>query len=151
MVENLSSAQIAEYKESFSLFDKNGDGRIEAKELGTVMRGLGQNPTESELLDIIHEADLDGNGTIDFPEFLSMMVNHRNLASDDQKEELKEAFRIFDVDGNGLIEAEELRHMMKNLGEKLTDEQVDDMIKEADIDGDGKVNYEEFVNMMMTQ
>lgn len=45
-------------------------------------------------------------------------------------------------DGNGYISAAELRHVMTNLGEKLTDEEVDEMIREADIDGDGQVNYE---------
>ncbi len=45
-------------------------------------------------------------------------------------------------DGNGFISAAELRHVMTNLGEKLTDEEVDEMIREADIDGDGQVNYE---------
>ncbi|XP_069110927.1 calmodulin-like [Argopecten irradians] len=149
MVEHLTTAQIAEYKEAFSLFDKNSDGRIEAKELGIVMRGLGQNPTESDLKDIINESDLDGNGTIEFAEFLSMMVKKNKQCTEDQTQELQEAFRIFDVDGDGMITADELRHVMLNLGEKLTNDQVDDMIKEADIDGDGKINYEEFVKMMI--
>ena len=60
----------------------------------------------------------------------------------DSEEELREAFRVFDKDGNGFISAAELRHVMTNLGEKLTDEEVDEMIREADIDGDGQVNYE---------
>ncbi|CAI9151080.1 unnamed protein product [Rangifer tarandus platyrhynchus] len=59
-----------------------------------------------------------------------------------------EAFRVFDKDGSGYISAAELSHVMTNLGEKLTDEEVDEMIREADIDGDGQVNYEEFVQMM---
>ena len=50
--------------------------------------------------------------------------------------------RVFDKDGNGFISAAELRHVMTNLGEKLTDEEVDEMIREADIDGDGQINYE---------
>lgn len=87
----------------------------------------------------------------------------------DSEEEIREAFRVFDKvnassrssvhctvvckkgssltdlisqDGNGYISAAELRHVMTNLGEKLTDEEVDEMIREADIDGDGQVNYE---------
>merc|ERR1719320_389990 len=60
----------------------------------------------------------------------------------DSEEEIREAFRVFDKDGNGFISAAELRHVMTNLGEKLTDEEVDEMIREADIDGDGQVNYE---------
>lgn len=83
---------------------------------------------------------LSGNGTIDFPEFLTMMA--RKMKDTDSEEEIREAFRVFDKDGNGFISAAELRHVMTNLGEKLTDEEVDEMIREADIDGDGQVNYE---------
>uniref|UniRef100_A0A0M3IGY0 Calmodulin n=1 Tax=Ascaris lumbricoides TaxID=6252 RepID=A0A0M3IGY0_ASCLU len=132
-----------EFKEAFSLFDKDGDGTITTKELGTVMRSLGQNPTEAELQDMINEVDADGNGTIDFPEFLTMMA--RKMKDTDSEEEIREAFRVFDKDGNGFISAAELRHVMTNLGEKLTDEEVDEMIREADIDGDGQVNYEGIV------
>ena len=58
-----------------------------------------------------------------------------------------EAFGVFDKDGSGFISPAELRHVMTQLGEKLTDEEVNEMVKEADCDGDGRVNYEEFVNM----
>ncbi|KAL7978171.1 hypothetical protein Chor_005158 [Crotalus horridus] len=127
MADQLTEEQIAEFKEAFSLFDKDGDGTITTKELGTVMRSL-------------------GNGTIDFPEFLTMMA--RKMKDTDSEEEIREAFRVFDKDGNGYISSAELRHVMTNLGEKLTDEEVDEMIREADVDGDGQVNYEEFVQMM---
>ncbi|KAI5108250.1 calmodulin 2a, partial [Silurus meridionalis] len=132
----------AEFKEAFSLFDKDGDGTITTKELGTVMRSLGQNPTEAELQDMIIYIYIYiyRNGTIDFPEFLTMMA--RKMKDTDSEEEIREAFRVFDKDGNGYISAAELRHVMTNLGEKLTDEEVDEMIREADIDGDGQVNYE---------
>ncbi|XP_037097586.1 calmodulin-A-like [Syngnathus acus] len=149
MAEQLTEEQIAEFKEAFSLFDKDGDGTITTKELGTVMRSLGQNPTEAELQDMINEVDADGNGTIDFPEFLTMMA--RKMKDTDSEEEIREAFRVFDKDGNGYISAAELRHVMTNLGEKLTDEEVDEMIREADTDGDGQVNYDEFVQMMTTR
>uniref|UniRef100_A0A8C0HJ80 Calmodulin 1 n=1 Tax=Buteo japonicus TaxID=224669 RepID=A0A8C0HJ80_9AVES len=80
--------------EAFSLFDKDGDGTITTKELGTVMRSLGQNPTEAELQDMINEVDADGNGTIDFPEFLTMMA--RKMKDTDSEEEIREAFRKAD-------------------------------------------------------
>ena len=81
MADQLTEEQIAEFKEAFSLFDKDGDGTITTKELGTVMRSLGQNPTEAELQDMVNEVDADGNGTIDFPEFLTMMARKCVLPS----------------------------------------------------------------------
>jgi calmodulin len=88
---------------------QDGDGTITTKELGTVMRSLGQNPTEAELQDMVNEVDADGNGTIDFPEFLTMMA--RKMKDTDSEEEIKEAFKVFDKDGNGFISAAELRHV----------------------------------------
>ncbi|KAF7462401.1 Hypothetical predicted protein [Marmota monax] len=63
----------------------------------------------------------------------------------DSEEEIREAFCVFDMDGNGYISAAELHRVRTNHGEKLTDEEVDEMRREADIDGDGQVNYEEFI------
>ena len=114
-----------------------------------MMRSLGQNPTEAELQDMIAEVDADGNGTVDFPEFLSLMA--RRMKDSDSEEELKEAFRVFDKDQNGFISAAELRHVMANLGERLTDAEVDEMVREADVDGDGRINFDEFVKVMMAK
>ena len=115
-----------------------------------MMRSLGQNPTEAELQDMINEVDADGNGTIDFPEFCTLMA--RKMKDTDSEEELKEAFRVFDIrTATASSPLAELRHIMTNLGEKLTDEEVDEMLREADIDGDGQINYEEFVKVMMAK
>jgi calmodulin len=127
------------------------------------MRSLGQNPSESELQDMINEVDADNNGTIDFPgpssspsphptltthsEFLTMMA--RKMKDTDSEEEIREAFKVFDRDNNGFISAAELRHVMTSIGEKLTDDEVDEMIREADQDGDGRIDYNEFVQLMM--
>ena len=87
---------------------------ITARELGTVMRSLGQNPTETELQDMIGEVDSDGNGVIDFPEFLTMMA--RKMRDTDSEEEIKEAFKVFDKDGNGYISPAELKYVMTRQG-----------------------------------
>jgi len=124
-------------------------GTIDSDELGSVMRSLGHQPTEAEVQDMINEADMDGNGTIDFTEFIEMMPAAAAREKDvDAEDEMLEAFKVFDSDGNGMISSEELRQIMHNLGEKLTTEEVDEMVREADIDGDGQINYEEFVRMM---
>ena len=109
-------------------------------------RSLGLNLTDSELQDIIDEEDSDGNGSIDFAEFLTMMTRkdtdtrlHKTIKI---LYSTKEVFKFFDKDGNGFIDVDELGLAMTILGKKLTEEEVDEMIKEADRDGDGQVNYE---------
>ena len=149
MTEQLTEDKISEFKEAFEIFDKDKDGFITIKELGEIMKNLGQSPTEAELQDMINEVDIDGNGNIDFKEFLGLMA--RKMRDTDSEEELIEAFKVFDRDGNGLISAQELKHVMVSLGEKITDEEVDEMIKEADTDGDGFINYEEFVKMIINK
>nr|AAV73912.1 calmodulin-like protein [Pinctada fucata] len=146
MAEDLTEEQIAEFREAFHLFDKDGSGSISAEELGTVMRSLGQNPNEQELQDLVEEIDTDGNGEVDFNEFLAMMA--KKMKDTDSEEEIREAFRVFDRDDKGFITASELKHIMTTLGEKMDDEEAEEMVAAADIDGDGEINYEEFVKMI---
>ena len=145
--DSLTEDKINEFKEAFEIFDKDKDGYITTKELGDIMKNLGQTPSEAELQDMINEVDIDGDGTIDFKEFLGLMA--RKMRDNDSEEELIEAFKVFDRDGNGLISNVELQHVMTSLGENVTMDEVDEMIKEADLDGDGYINYEEFVKMIM--
>jgi len=143
--EKLSPEQLAEFREAFSVFDKDGDGTISEKELGTVMRALGLNPTEEELTQMVQEVDTDGNGEVDFDEFCSMMI--RRMEDEDGDEEILEAFQVIDRDGDGFISEADLKDLMTNLGEKVTEEELKDMIREVDLDNDGHVSFAEFVAM----
>jgi len=144
----LKEEQIADfdYEGLFSLFDKDGDGTINTNDLGKVMRSLSMNPTEAELQGWINQVGANGNGTIDFPEFLSMMA--RKMKDKDTEEELIKNFKVLDLDGNGFISAAELRHGMMTLGEEITEEDVQELVVSHDDDGDGQINYKEFVKMM---
>jgi calmodulin len=110
------------------------------------MRNMGQNPTDAELQQMINEVDADGNGLIDFAEFVTLMA--RKMNNTDKDAEIREAFNVFDKDGSGKISSEELRHIMKSLGEDLTDDEIQQMIREADTDGDGEIDFVEFCRML---
>jgi len=129
MVSNLTEDQIAEFKEAFNIFDKDGNGEITTKELGTVLRSLGQIPSEETLKQIIAEVDYDKNGTISFKEFLGLM--EKKLRENDTEDELIEAFKVFDVDGNGYISKHELKVVMTSSGERITEEEIDELILEV--------------------
>lgn len=110
------------------------------------MRSLGQNPSESELTDMINEVDVDSDGSIDFPEFLTMMA--RKMKDTDSEAEIAEAFKVFDRNGDGKISAAELRHVLTSIGEKLSDADVDQMIREADVNNDGEIDIQEFTQLL---
>ena len=141
-----SEEQIAEFKEAFALFDKDGDGTITLDELRTVMQSLGQNPTENDLLDMIKEVDDDGNNEIDFNEFLFLMA--RNMQDIGEDVELSQGFKVFDVDGDGQISIEDLKAFMESIGEQFTEEELQDIMAEIDPIGDGLVNFQEFSRLI---
>mmetsp|Transcript_4909 Transcript_4909/g.12229 ORF Transcript_4909/g.12229 Transcript_4909/m.12229 type:complete len:151 (-) Transcript_4909:199-651(-) len=138
--------QIEEFKEAFALFDRDNSGTITADELGVIMKSLGKNPTDDELDAMIAEVDEDGSGEIEFPEFLALMA--KKLQAADSIEEMREAFQVFDRDKSGSVTAAELKHVMNNLGEIVTDDEVEEMIREADEDGDGELSFDDFLQFI---
>ena len=82
----------SEWKEAFSIFDKGGDGTISAAELGSVIRSLGQNPTEAEIKEMIQQRDIDGSGVIEFNEFVAMMYEREQTGQGDN--DLAKAFKV---------------------------------------------------------
>lgn len=159
--EEFTVEELQEFAQAFKMFDKNGDGTMNIKELGVAMRTLGLNPTEEELLNIVNEYDVDGNGKIDFGEFCKMMkgmlltntpykqnpttisfesVTATNKETDESL--IRLAFKVFDKDGNGYITSSEFKYFMTTLGEKLSEEEVDEIIREVDKDGDEQIDYE---------
>merc|ERR1711977_331308 len=118
-----SEEDKAGFRKNFNLFDKKRTGSIPIADMGTVLRSLGQNPTEAELQALMEEVDKDKSGTIEFDEFVDLM-SQTNKSQEQMNEEIKNAFLTFDADGSG-------------------------MIQEADLDGDGKINYAEFTKIML--
>ena len=106
------------------------------------MRALGFEPKREEIKKMIADVDKDGSGVIDYPEFLDMMT--QKMAERDPREEMLKAFRLFDDDETGKISFRNLKRVAKELGENMTDEELQEMIDEADRDGDGPLDAKEF-------
>jgi len=141
IVENLEH-----FRDVFSMFDTNKDGTISVKELSAVTSALGLKLSQEQANGLIKNADKDGDASLSFEEFLTLLrtLPHQQL----NDAILLSAFKKYDVNGDGFITAKELRDTMRILGEDLNDANVQNMISAADTDGDGRVNYEEFLKLM---
>ena len=144
----LTRAQVQEFKEAFDIFDVDRGGTITPNELAEVMKSLGQKPTKERLAAMVNEIDADGDGEIDFAEFLTMML--RQMNDGDPEKELRDVFAVFDKDQSGTISAGELKSVMRIVGEKLTEQEIEDAIRLADTTGDGEVDYDEFVSFVLS-
>lgn len=142
----LSEEQKNDIKEAFDLFDTEGTGKIDTKELKVAMRALGFEPKKEEIKKMIADVDKEGSGKLSYDDFLTLMSV--KMAEKDSKEEIMKAFRLFDDDETGRISFKNLKRVAKELGENLTDEELQEMIDEADRDGDGEINEEEFLRIM---
>ncbi|EPQ04884.1 centrin-1 [Myotis yumanensis] len=142
----LTEDQKQEVREAFDLFDADGSGTIDVKELKVAMRALGFEPKKEEMKKMVSEVDKEGTGRISFDDFLAVMT--QKMAEKDTKEEILRAFRLFDDDETGKISFRNLKRVANELGENLNDEELQEMINEADRDGDGEVNEEEFLRIM---
>ena len=138
--------QLDNLKEAFTIFDMDNDGIVPVQLLRTLLRHLGQNPFEAEILEMMKTMKKNKNSTISFNEFAALMVD--KLEVNDIEDKVREAFHVFDVNGNGLVSAVELRHVVTTLGDELTEQEANEMIRKADVGDDGLINYNDFVNMM---
>uniref|UniRef100_A0A4X2M3S1 Calmodulin like 6 n=2 Tax=Vombatus ursinus TaxID=29139 RepID=A0A4X2M3S1_VOMUR len=145
--DRLSADQIKEYKGIFEMFDEEGNGLVKTTELERLMSLLGINPTKSELGTMAKEVDKDNKGTFNCDSFLSLMGIYHEKAKN-QDVELRAAFKVFDKEAKGYIDWDTLKYVLMNAGEPLNEVEAEQMMKEADKDGDGTIDYEEFVAMM---
>lgn len=144
IAENLSEEEIKGLKVMFTNMDTDKSGTITYEELKTGLARLGSKLSEAEVKQLMEAADVDGNGTIDYIEFISATMNRYRL---DRDELLYKAFQYFDKDNSGYITKDELETAMKEYG--MVDEaSIRAVISEVDTDNDGRINYEEFCTMM---
>ncbi|EDX09122.1 GD13311 [Drosophila simulans] len=161
-----TEVEIKDLRTAFDLLDRNRDGRVTANELQFMLKNLGINVSDELIHDLIREASHSGNGLINEAEFLQWVGRIQALRdeqhshedskdskpvdeADDVTEDLIAAFRVFDRDGNGFITRDELQTAMEMIGEPLNEQQLEQLLVIADLDQDGRINYEEFTRLLL--
>merc|ERR1712032_449675 len=130
------------------LFDTDGTGTIDAKELKVALRALGFEPKKEELKKLVSDLDKSSSssqGQLDYNEFLEIMT--AKMSEKDSKEQIQKAFQLF-KGPSGKISFEDLKAVAKELGENMSDEELNEMIREADKDEDNEVSEEEFMRII---
>ncbi|XP_059615655.1 calcium-binding protein E63-1 isoform X5 [Phlebotomus argentipes] len=163
----VKNAEIRDLRTAFDLLDRNQDGHVTANELQFMLHNLGIHVRDELIDDLMKEASRTGNGLIDEAEFLQWIAriqaikdesasssssassNQPVSEEDDITQDLIAAFRVFDRDGNGFITRDELQTAMDMIGETVTEAQLTEMLALADLDKDGRINYEEFIRLLL--
>lgn len=132
---------------------------VDVQHIGPMMRALNCKPTDEEIQDATDQLQTNGlqDDRMNFQQFIQVMEPHIIKANKVYNEEqMATAFNRFDVDGNGFITASELRTVLRDsfctgirdVAEELTDEDVEEVMAEADLNGDDKISYSEFQKMI---
>ncbi|XP_053953949.1 calcium-binding protein E63-1 isoform X3 [Anastrepha ludens] len=163
-----TEVELRDLRTAFDLLDRNRDGRVTANELQFMLKNLGINVRDEIIHDLIREASHSGNGLINEAEFLQWVGRIQALRDEQQQQQQQQeenaskpeenddvtedfiaAFRVFDRDGNGFITRDELQTAMEMIGEPLSEVQLTQLLAIADLDQDGRINYEEFTRLLL--
>lgn len=145
IVEKFTDEQLAEFGSVFNMFDKDNQGFLTSQDLLAVMRSVGQTPTESDMIDLMRETDLDNSGTIDFYEFVQM-ISHK-MSPSETNQEIRHAFDLFDQNHDGLITFEDLKIIVeKYFAMSMNDFELRQMIELGGRSSDGHVTLEDFLH-----
>ncbi|KAM3306897.1 hypothetical protein P3S67_013768 [Capsicum chacoense] len=140
--------QQQQYKRLFEYLDENGDGKISASELQQCVHLIGKDMSFDEAEAAVAANDSDNDNLLDFNEFMRLVEDVAGMTEEERAHELKEAFRMYEMEGYGCITPESLKRMLDRLGETRTVDECRGMIARYDINGDGLLNFDEFVIMM---
>ncbi|KAF9201413.1 calmodulin-like 3, partial [Haplosporangium sp. Z 27] len=152
---NYSESQIVEIKNHFNAMDADKDGSITEAEFLKALKESNRDPEDYDLQAFFTKADKNKDGKISFNEFLNAchdlglsMDQSFGKPSNKSEKDIDAIFKSFDLDGNGYITENELSHVMAKQGDSLTPEEIKDMIKAADLNGDNKIDREEFARIV---
>ncbi|XP_063712128.1 calmodulin-A-like [Symsagittifera roscoffensis] len=138
--------EISELYETFTSVDKDSNGTIDLSELKLCLSLVGMKLRDEQVREVMEEVDTDNSGDIDFQEFIRLLASRASDSS--EEEDLRIAFDNFDRNHSHYIEAEDLKALLLSLGERVNDSDAAEMIRMADLDGDGKVSFEDYFNFI---
>jgi len=139
----LNEGQRFEIQVAFSMFDKNGNGRVEPQEIVSVMNRLGLHPSREQVIDIINAIDLDHNGQVEFSEFAAVMA--RRLLEQEGQAEIAMALQLFEPLEGTQVEVPHLQELLTSTGcNPLSEQEFAQLMKVADPQGTGTLDYERF-------
>ncbi|KAG5028027.1 hypothetical protein JHK87_011541 [Glycine soja] len=147
IAEHLSVEEVEIIKDMFTLMDTNKDGKVTYEELKVGLRKVGSQLAEPEIKMLMEVADVDGNGVLDYGEFVAVTIHLQRMEND---EHFRKAFMYFDKDGSGYIELGELEKALTDESGDTDTAVLNEIMREVDTDRDGRISYEEFVAMMKT-
>ncbi|CAL5433945.1 unnamed protein product [Camellia sinensis] len=145
IAEHLSVEEVAGLKEAFDMMDSSKRGKINLKELTIGLQKLGHQIPEADVQILMEAADIDGDGMLNYGEFVAVSVHLRKMGND---EHLHKAFAFFDRNQNGFIEIEELRDALSDEDGANIEVVINAIMHDVDTDKDGRISYEEFASMM---
>ena len=143
---DITKDKIDEYKEAFDMFDKDGSGTIDVGEIVKIMKNFGYPIKKSEAQRMISEIDDNGDGELDFEEFVTLMEKQTNYVDQTEEELVLTAFKSFDKDHDGKITNHEFKYLLTQMGDKFTDEELNLLFQESDLDINGTLDYQDFIN-----
>ncbi|OIW00120.1 hypothetical protein TanjilG_29110 [Lupinus angustifolius] len=147
IAEHLSVEEVEIIKDMFTLMDTDKDGKVTYEELKAGLRKVGSQLAEPEMKMLMEVADVDGNGVLDYGEFVAVTIHLQRMEND---EHFHKAFKFFDKDGSGYIELGELNEALADESGQTEADVLNDIMREVDTDKDGRISYDEFVAMMKT-
>ncbi|KAL1917639.1 uncharacterized protein VTP21DRAFT_4032 [Calcarisporiella thermophila] len=134
----LTDSQVDQYKDTFAILDKNKDGSICASDVNALLSAVGKPASNV-------------NTNVNQSAFLELIKAHLANEKNDSEATFREAFALLDKNGDGQLSGDDLKVVMQAIGEDLTQQEIEDILREGDVDGDGLINYEEFVKIMMSE
>eukprot|EP00915_Cephaloidophora_sp_WS-2016_P004450 GHVH01005968.1.p1 GENE.GHVH01005968.1~~GHVH01005968.1.p1 ORF type:complete len:159 (+),score=24.08 GHVH01005968.1:150-626(+) len=142
----LTDDEVDEIREAFNLFDTEGTGTIDPRELKAAMQSLGFQTKNPTIFQMIVDLERSAQGSVDFEEFLKAITS--KLGDKETRAGIQKIFNLFDDDKSGTISLRNLKRVAKELGETMTDEELREMLERADGDGDGEISFEDFYVIM---